>query len=98
MPSEPRVHILKCWPESFRAVVAGTKRHEIRKDDRGYEVGDVLTLREYEPTGVPSIGMFTGSVARVRVTYKTPGGSWGLPADLCVLSVEPCEEPKVVRP
>ena len=105
----PRVHILKCWPESFRAVVAGTKTYEVRKDDRGYMVGDYLRLDEYEPHQIPwedSPGFwmqhskeenygthYTDEEQWVRVTHKTPGGSWGLPPDVCVLGIEKCGAP-----
>lgn len=109
---EPRVHLLKCWPEGFRAIKSAAKRYEVRKDDRGYMVGDILNLREFEPT--PSAkrwtadgtwytpnaeyqcgtGRFTGEELWVRVTYKTPGGSFGLPADVCVLGIALSEEPK----
>jgi hypothetical protein len=41
------IHDLKCWPEPFAAILSGEKRHEIRRDDRGFKVGDVLRLREY---------------------------------------------------
>lgn len=109
MSKSPRVHILKCWPESFRALVAGDKRHEVRKDDRGYMVGDYLLLQEFDPEGVADCddgewewarpvtdsNRYTGETAWFRVTYKTPGGSWGLPADVCVLSVKACKAPKV---
>lgn len=80
-------HVIKCWPEPFQAIIDGTKRHEIRVDDRGYAVGDVLNLREYSTDGLS--GFYTGRSHRVRVTYKTPGGTWGLPEGLCVLSIEP---------
>lgn len=43
------VHELKVWPEYFDLLAAGTKRHEIRFNDRCYGPGDVLALREYEP-------------------------------------------------
>lgn len=42
-------HILKCWPNSFRAIARGEKRADYRKDDRGFEVGDVLVLQMWEP-------------------------------------------------
>ena len=44
-----QTHDLKIWPEHFRAVASGEKTVELRTDDRGYEVGDELLLREYDP-------------------------------------------------
>lgn len=86
-----RVHDLKCWPEPFAAVASGAKTHEVRKDDRGYMVGDALVLKEWDPSPdyvVPTKPHgYTSRFVRVIVTHKTPGGSWGLPADLCVLSI-----------
>ena len=46
---EAAIHDLKIWPEHFDAVVSGRKRFEVRVNDRGYEVGDTLHLREWEP-------------------------------------------------
>lgn len=86
----PRIHELKTWPEPFEALIAGRKLYEIRRDDRGFMVGDEIVLLEYDPShrGTMSIPIgATGRWVRARVTYKTPGGSWGLPADLCVLSL-----------
>ena len=45
----PLVHTLKTWPEPFAAVLSGAKRAEMRRDDRGYEAGHLLLLREYQP-------------------------------------------------
>lgn len=42
-----RVHDLKLWTDHFGAVLAGTKPFELRRNDRGYQVGDVLWLREW---------------------------------------------------
>lgn len=45
-----RVHILKCWPKYFDAILAGDKRCELRRDDRGgFEPDDVLRLQEFVP-------------------------------------------------
>lgn len=41
-------HDLKCWPEPFGLLACGIKKHEVRVDDRGFKIGDVLTLREFD--------------------------------------------------
>jgi len=84
-----RVHCLKCWPVPFDAMVAGAKPYEIRKDDRDYRVGDILIPRLWNPTSQTYDGRH---IARL-VTYKTSGGEWGLPPDLCVLGLVPCDPP-----
>lgn len=78
-----RQHDLKTWPEPFEAMWCGDKRHEIRKTDRDFRVGDVLRLLEF----VPDERIFTGRELLVRVKYISQSGSWGLPEGLCVMSV-----------
>jgi hypothetical protein len=85
-----KTHELKTWPEPFAAIVRGEKRHEIRRADRDFAVGNVLHLREWIPSPPTHDGLarYTGRELRVRVTYLTRGGEWGLPSDVCVMSVE----------
>lgn len=40
-------HELKTSPEPFTAMWEGRKVHEYRRNDRGYDVGHTLFLREY---------------------------------------------------
>ncbi|XTP37108.1 ASCH/PUA domain-containing protein [Mycobacterium sp. TJFP1] len=68
------VHELKTWPLHFREIVAGRKTFEVRKNDRGFQVGDVLLLREYSPNA----DHFTGATCRRTVTYILPGGNFGI--------------------
>lgn len=82
-------HDLKCLPEYFQAVRDGRKPFELRKDDRGFAVGDTLLLREYEPM-TPG---YTGEVERVRVTYCLRGGEWLAPGYVC-LGVARSETPR----
>lgn len=44
-----KTHELQTWPQYFEMMQDGSKKFELRKDDRGFEVGDVLYLREYDP-------------------------------------------------
>lgn len=46
--SGPRVHELKTWPAYFQCVWDGEKTFEVRLDDRGYQRGDRVVLREWD--------------------------------------------------
>lgn len=45
----PTAHYLKTWPRYFDALWKGEKRAEVRVNDRDYQAGDYLALREYDP-------------------------------------------------
>lgn len=81
-------HELKTWPDPFEAIWRGEKTHEVRRADRPFKVSDALLLREMVPAlGEQTIGYYTGRRILVEVTHITPGGTWGLPDDLCVMSI-----------
>lgn len=42
-------HELKTWPTPFDAMWHGDKLYELRRDDRGFQVGHTLLLREWVP-------------------------------------------------
>jgi hypothetical protein len=44
-------HELKTWPIYFDRIEDGSKTFEIRRNDRGFQAGDTLRLREYNPAG-----------------------------------------------
>jgi hypothetical protein len=68
------VHTLKSWPEFFEPVLSGQKQFELRKNDRDFQVGDHVVLREWEPNG----DRYTGREINKRVTYVLRGlGSVG---------------------
>lgn len=60
-----KIHELKCWPQSFEAILQGGKTFEVRYNDRGYEKGDRLLLQEYDLKG----NMYTGRSVKMRVEY-----------------------------
>lgn len=43
-------HSLKTWPNFWDAVERGDKTFELRKNDRGFQRGDVLLLRKWDPS------------------------------------------------
>ena len=49
MTKPRKVHLLKSWPEYWLEVYHGLKHFEYRVDDRGYELGDHLVLRSWDP-------------------------------------------------
>lgn len=65
-----KTHHLKCWPEFFEAVIDGRKPFEVRENDRGYEVGDMLVLNEYRTEEHD----YTGRKAERTITYILPFG------------------------
>lgn len=85
-------HKLKTWPNHFAAVRDGRKRFEWRRDDRGFEVGDVLVLQEWDPTkrlyvfSEFAVGRINS--VRVRVTYILRGG-FDIPHGYVVMSIDP---------
>lgn len=73
---------MKTWPEYFQSVWYGIKQFEIRKNDRDYQRGDVLWLREYIPADlVPGTGRYTGLELRVVVTCVVQNDRWNAIAD-----------------
>ncbi len=40
-------HRLKTWPSFFKAILEDRKHFEYRLNDRNFDVGDTLILREY---------------------------------------------------
>jgi hypothetical protein len=76
-------HELKTWPKQFSATLSGFKKHEVRVNDRNYQEGDELLLREWNP----DTQRYTGRHVLATISYMTKGGTFGLPENLCVMSV-----------
>ena len=56
-------HSLKILPKYFNAVVSGDKTFEIRKNDRNFQIGDKLILKEWDDGG------YTGKIIKKEITY-----------------------------
>jgi len=86
-----KTHVLKTDPVPFADVVEGKKLVEIRKNDRGFEVGDILHLQE---TSYSSEEMaagqpleYTADEVAVAVLHIITG--YGLKDGYCAMSILP---------
>lgn len=77
----PKIHELKTLSEYYDAVERGLKTYELRFDDRGYAVGDLLDLREIKD------GKYTGRRKMVEITHILKGFE-GLKDGWAVLSIK----------
>ena len=85
-------HTLKCWPGPLADIISGFKRVEIRLNDRGYQVGDILELKSYDPVFkryLEGDECMAGS-AEVTVTHIQEG--FGLLPGHVALSIEKVAE------
>lgn len=73
-------HNLKIWPQYYCRVADGTKTFEVRKNDRGFQPGDVVVLNEwdeklYEPAMSPGNdghSGYTGKALKFKIGYVLP--------------------------
>ena len=77
---DDRRHKLKLAKMFFEDVRLGRKSFELRKNDRDYQMGDILELREMD-NGEP-----TGRVIEKEITYILEGFA-GLKEDYCILAL-----------
>lgn len=92
----PIVHELKTWPRPFEAVWQGAKRAELRRDDRGFDTGDLLVLREWKPPEPGTIvhegdegRAYTGRRIEAIITHVLRDGQFGVLPGFVMLSILP---------
>lgn len=82
-----KLHILKIRPEYFCNVLYGVKRFELRKDDRDYEVGDIIHFINSTGDEFP-----TNQNDVFKITYilrDVP--EYGLQQGYCILGIRKME-------
>jgi hypothetical protein len=91
------VHTLKTLPVYFDAVERGEKTFEIRRDDRGFQKGDVVRLKRFDPqlgyTTIPGQGRFSELSLERRIAWILTGGQFGLEPGYVILALAPVEPP-----
>jgi hypothetical protein len=85
----PTIHELKTWTEFFDLVWSGRKTCEVRVDDRDYQAGDELHLRDYDRAR----GRYLERSIRLRITHVLRAPF--VPAGLAVLSFRRSPHPFV---
>ena len=80
--SDMTVHEVKILPIYFEPVLKGIKTFEIRKNDRGYHVGDSILLKEWEGDH------YSGREALFDITYLLENYE-AIPKDYVIMSIVP---------
>lgn len=57
------IHELKIYPKNFDAILNGSKAFEICKNDKGFQVGDNIVLREWDNI------KYSGRTIYAEITY-----------------------------
>lgn len=90
-----KTHEVKIWPPFFEHLLDGRKRFEVRRNDRGFAVGDEIKFREWVPKARGgNEDYYTGRALWMRVRYvlnprpdRDP--DFGLVPGYVVLDLEP---------
>ena len=83
MEKKPVIHKLKTLRPYFIALIQGKKTFEVRKNDRNFKVGDILSLEEWDEKKQK----FTGQFTRYKIGYILKGGQFGIDSDYVVMSL-----------
>ena len=82
-----KIHELKIQLPYFEAVYTGLKTFEFRKDDRGFEVGDLIRFRVLGKTMLGADNSVLSDVL-FKIKYILRDiPELGLPKDYCILGI-----------
>lgn len=85
-------HKIKIKKRYYDAVLKGEKTFEIRKNDRDYNVGDIIN---FIPIADDCDMILPHNQTSYKVTYVFHGGEYGLEEGYCVFGIAPVEsDPK----
>ena len=87
-------HCLKCWPDEYRQIETGAKRHDFRANDRKFARGDLVLQEEWDPM----TEVYTGRRVLGRITAINYGPEYGIPVEFCAFTFEALELARILRP
>lgn len=80
-----KTHALKIYQEPFSAQLNGSKSFEFRRNNRLFELGDMVELWEWNPTSCE----YTGRFIRGReIEYIAYGPSFEIPNGFCIFQLQ----------
>jgi len=86
------IHELKTDPQVFRDLKKGRKTFELRLNDRNYQTGDYLLLKETEHSSAEMKEgeslVFTSAYCLAQVTHILNGPIYGLQDGWCIMSIK----------
>lgn len=91
-PNKPTIHILKTLGTVWDAIERGEKRFEVRRNDRFFQRGDIVTLRKMDETGryyETGATRFTTLDISFRIGWMLQGGQFGIEPGYVVFQLEP---------
>lgn len=77
-------HELKTIDTYFYRVFTGQKTFEVRKNDRDFQIGDLLILNEIDGSTMEP----TGRTVFRKIDYILHGGQFGIQEGYCVMSLK----------
>jgi len=81
-------HSVKTWPPFFKDSLLKKKMFELRKNDRDYQVNDILILEEFDPI----LKDYTGLKLRRKIIHVLRADdisrNFGLMEGYCILGLE----------
>ena len=80
-----KTHELKILPQYYKEVANGTKTFEIRKNDRNFQQGDTVILKEYDK----STNEYTGNELSFSIGFVT---EFGQVDNYVVFSIQPLKQ------
>lgn len=70
-----KTHELKSWPKSFQRIKDGSKTFDVRNNDRDFQTGDILVLKEWDnekKSVTREEDRFTGQTLKFKIGYVGP--------------------------
>lgn len=84
-----RVHKLKTWPTYWDAIESGEKTFEVRRNDRGFQTGDIVELMRCDEDKIGAWIQRHVVPLRFRIGWILQGGQFGIEPGYCVFSLSP---------